>query len=241
MLRVVVALLVLANLLTGAYALGWLQNLGWSVPNQHEPERLVQQVSPERLRLLNGPVAPPPPAPEPAPPAETPEAVAPPPVAEAPAAPPAPLPTSCWQAIGFNPAQAIVLNAALHDMGALNKRWTLSDNVLPARWIVYLGKFPTADVVQKRKAELREAKIDYRDVKTPALSPGLALGTYSTEDAAQTALRDAKRAGVRDAKVVQERQESRTVTLRLPAITDPERTQVQALPVLAGKELLPCP
>lgn len=243
MLRLLVLVLLLANLLTGAYALGWLQGLGLSVPNQHEPERLTQQLTPERLRLLNGPVVPAAPAAAAAPAAEpteaSPEAV-PPVLAAAPPEPPKPLPTACWQVSGYNPAQAIVLNAALQDMAALSKRWTLSDNVVPARWIVYLGKFPGADVVQKRKVELREAKIDYRDVKTAALAPGLALGTYSTEDAAQTALRDVKRAGVRDARVVQERPESRTVTLRLPAITEPEREQVQALPALASKDLQPC-
>lgn len=246
MLRLLVLVLLLANLLTGAYALGWLQSLGLSVQSQHEPERLAQQVSPERLRLLNAPEAPPPvtETPEAAPPTEPsppPEAAPAAQVSEAPVEPPRPLPTTCWQVSGYNPAQAIVLNAALQEMQALNKRWNLSDSVLPARWIVYLGKFPNADAVQKRKAELREAKVEYRDVKSPALSPGLALGTYSTEDAAQTALRDAKRVGVRDARVVQERPESRTVTLRLPALTDPERAQVQALPALAGKHLLPCP
>jgi len=246
MLRVLVLLLLLANLLTGAYALGWLQSLGLSVQSQHEPERLTQQVSPERLRVLNGPTgavaqsSPVPDAPTESP-VEAPTEATPLTAAAAPPEPPKPLPTSCWQVSGYNPAQAIVLNAALQDVPALNKRWALSDNVLPARWIVYLGKFPTTDVVQKRKAELREAKIEFRDVKTAALAPGLALGTYSTEEAAQTALRDAKRAGVRDAKVVQERSESRTVTLRLPAITDRERAQVQALTALGGKDLLPCP
>ncbi len=231
MLRALVLVLLLANLLVLLYVQGGFEAVGWAMPQQHEPERLAQQVAPERLHLLSAAAdgaAATPPAIEEAPPASVPA-----PVAKA-------LPTACWQVGGYSPAQAIVLNAALQNLSGLEKRWSLAETVLPARWIVYLGKFP-ADVMQQRKAELREARVAFRDVSVPALSPGLALGTYSSEEAANTALRDVKKAGVRDAKVVQERQEQRNVLLRLPAVTDAERDRVQGLGALAGKTLQPCP
>jgi hypothetical protein len=125
---------------------------------------------------------------------------------------------------------------------AVTGRWRWDENVLPERWIVYLGRFANSEALQRRKAELRAAKVDYRDVYVPALTPGLALGTYSTEEAAKTALLDAQRDGVKGAKVVQERQEYKTFTLKLPAITDDELVMVQGLGVaLAGKTLQKCP
>lgn len=241
MLRLLVLVLLLANLLVGLYTQGALETLGWGMQHQREPERLAQQVAPEQLRLLPAEGAS---AQQPADGADSVQAAAADPGgpdAPPPAVAAKPPPTACWQIGGYSPAQAIVLNAALQNLAGMEKRWTLAESVLPARWIVYLGKFANTETAQRRKQELRDAKVEYRDVKTPALMPGLAMGTYSSEDAANTALRDVKKAGVRDAKVVQERPEARSVTLRLPAVTDTERDQVQALNALAGKTLQPCP
>lgn len=149
-------------------------------------------------------------------------------------------PKACWEVGGYNAAQAITLNGAMQAQAALAKRWTVEEAVLPARWIVYLGQLGSADALQRRRAELRDAKVAFRDVTVPALQPGLALGTYSTEAAAKQALQDVSRAGVSGAKVVQERQNTVIYILRLPAITDAERRQVDALPALAGRSLKRC-
>jgi hypothetical protein len=93
----------------------------------------------------------------------------------------------------------------------------------------------------RKKTELRELKVDFREVGSPSLSPGLALGTYSSEAAAQQALQDVVRKGVRSAKVAQERIETTSVSLRLPAITDAQRAAVASLGApLAGKKLQRC-
>jgi hypothetical protein len=144
------------------------------------------------------------------------------------------------QASGFSAAQTIIINAAIQKLGGGAKGWTLSESVLSARWIVYLGQFANNDALQRRRAELRQSRIDHREVSVPALQPGLALGTYSSEDSARKALQQVLRDGVRDARVVQERQETRTFTLRLPAATDTERQQFEALGVLGDKTLQPC-
>ena len=113
---------------------------------------------------------------------------------------------------------------------------------LPARWVVYLGKFARTEALQRRKTELRQAKVDFRDVSNPALQPGLALGTYSTEEAAQQALQDVQKAGVRGAKVAQERPDTHTYTVKWPALTPTERAQLNPLgPAFAGKSLQECP
>jgi hypothetical protein len=128
----------------------------------------------------------------------------------------------------------------MQKLSGVAKGWSLNESVLPARWIVYLGKFANNEALQRRRAELRQERIEHREVNVPALQPGLALGTYSSEEAARKALQQAQRDGVRDARVAQERQETRTFTLRLPAVTDSERRQIEGLSVLSDKTLQPC-
>ena len=84
-----------------------------------------------------------------------------------------------------------------------------------------------------------------REQAQPAVgtdAAGLALGTYSTEAAAQTALQELGRSGVRSAKVTKEREEQRSVAVRLPALTEAERARVEPLvQQAAGKPLAACP
>ncbi len=237
MLRALLVLLLLANAVTWGLGLGpWagtLADWGLAPADLREPQRMAQQVKPESLRVLPTPGS----KAEPALPAPNEEMIAGNRDALQPRGP-----ESCWQAAGFLPDQAEQLKSALEGVAALAGRWQWDENVLPERWIVYLGRFANSEALQRRKAELRQAKVEYRDVYVPALSLGLALGTYSTEEAAKTALLNAQRDGVKGAKVVQERQEYKTFTLKLPAITDEELALAQGLgEALAGKTLQKCP
>lgn len=253
MLRVVIILLVLANAVYFAWTGGHLAALGLAPTDQTEPQRLRDQVNPDMVRLLNSaqPVAPaasqppsPPstPAPETTPPADNaaaavePPPSAPEPAVAAPAAPPS-LPTACWRATGYSEAQARQLRSALAGVPDLQGLWQIDESRLGGRWVVYMGKL-SEETMQRKKAELKALKVDYREVRVPHLSPGLALGTYSTESAAEQGLRDVTRKGVRSARVAQEREETTSHTLTLPAVTAPQREQVQAL--LGSKALAAC-
>lgn len=188
----------------------------------------------------------------PSPPAaeRTPE-LAPPKVAPPPspaAATPAPVPApavagarACWLAGGFTEPQADTLRAALTLLDLPRGTWQLNESRSGGRWIVYMGRYDNAEQLERKKAELRELKVDFRQVSAPGLGPGLALGTYSSEAAAQQALQDAVRSGVRTARVAQERAESTSFSLRLPEATLAQRNAVAALgAALAGKPLRPC-
>jgi hypothetical protein len=228
MLRLFALVMLLANAGYFAWSQGHLRPLGWGPVEQREPERLTQQLAADKLRLEG--VAPPPTttgtAPAPAPTAA-------PPVTEA---------TTCQVVSGLSAEQAGALTAALGGAGFDNSRWTLDESLLPERWIVYVGKFPSVDLLNRKKTELRSLRVEFRDVNAPALQPGLALGTYSTEAAAQTALQELGRAGVRSAKVTKEREAQRLVAVRLPALTDAERNRVEPLVAqAAGKPLASCP
>jgi len=238
MLRWTIALLALANLLY----FGWTQGLlGDPQQNQREPERLQAQVQPQVLRLMNGPDA------AASAPARGPAVVAPP---AASAAEPSPLPipappapagpaTRCWVASGFNPAQAQTLRTAMESTGLPASAWRLDEVRLGGRWIIYMGPF-SGEQLTRKKVELRELKVDFREVNIAA-GPGLALGTFSTEEAAEQGLRDLGRKGVRTARVEPERGETTSFVLRLPSVTDAQRAEVAALgPALAGKALQAC-
>ncbi|MDP3520462.1 MAG: SPOR domain-containing protein [Hydrogenophaga sp.] len=222
MLRLFALVMLLANAGYFAWSQGHLRPLGWGPVEQREPERLAQQLAPDKLRLDGA--TPPPAAPSPAP-----------------AAPPTEA-TTCLAVAGLSAEQASAVTAALTSADLDNSRWTLDESVLPERWIVYVGKFPSVDLLNRKKTELRSLRVEFRDVNAPALHPGLALGTYSTEAAAQTALQELGRAGVRSGKVTKEREEQRSVAVRLPALTDAERSRIEPLMLqAAGKPLAACP
>ena len=104
-----------------------------------------------------------------------------------------------------------------------------------------MGRYDNAEQASRKKAELRALNIEFRDVGTQGLTPGLALGTFSSEDAARQALQQTERRGVRTARVVQERAESVTFNVRLPAISDTRRIAIDNLGVaMSGKTLQRC-
>ncbi|WP_382152891.1 SPOR domain-containing protein [Hydrogenophaga sp. ANAO-22] len=256
MLRWAVIVLVLANAGYFAWTQGYLGGLGLAPIEQREPQRLAQQLRPEALRLLNGPkgtpadtaTAPEPEtaAPPPALPAPAVEAAPTPPAAPTPAPPTAAAPASdgpraCWQAAGFTEAQAELLRAELALLGLTANGWQLNETRSSGRWIVYMGRYDNTEQVERKKAELRGLGVQFRELTANGLAPGLALGTYSTEAAARQALQQTERDGVRTARVAQERAESVSFALRLPAITDAQRAAVEGLrEAMAGKALRRC-
>jgi cell division protein FtsN len=257
MLKWTIWVLVLANAGYFFWTQGYLAGLGLAPQEQREPRRLQEQVKPEQLRLLNGQRVPAEPAvvlrPEAtATPAEAAPAPSAPPVAalptpvapSVPTAPPAPDasgPRTCWQASGFTEAQAELLRAELALLGLPASRWQLSEVRSAGRWIVYMGRYDNEAQLERKKAELREIGVSFRDVSANGLAPGLALGTYSSESAAQQAREQAERRGVRTAKVAQERAESLSFTLRLPGITSAQRAAIDNLgDAMSGKTLRAC-
>ncbi len=252
MLRALVILLVLANLGSYAWQTGWLAPLGLVPRGSHEPQRVEQQLRPEAVRLLNGQrPAVPAPAPVTASPSSSVPAPAPsaaqagaPVAASVPGDAPAsaaPAPTACWEAGGFEAAQAELLRAELRLLGLPDNAWRLTEVNSAGRWIVYMGRYDNAAQVNAKKAELRELGVDFREVSVTGLAPGLSLGTFSSEAAAQTALQQVLRKGVKTARVAQERAPSTSYSLRLPAITPAQRDSIQSLgPAMGNRQLAAC-
>lgn len=217
MLRLVVLLLLLANAVYFAWSQGLLLPLGWAPSQQAEPQRLAQQIRPEAVQVMR--------------PDEARRAEA--------AAASASRPAECLQAGPMDEAQLASLRPALETWPAGS--WSLEPVVEPARWIVYMGRYEDAEQVGRKRAELRRRGISFEPLSNPELEPGLSLGGFASEAAAQRYMDQLVERGVRTAKVVQERPELRGQRLVLPAVDEGLRPRAEELrAVLAGKTLRPC-
>lgn len=239
MLRFLVLVLLLANAGYYAWSQGLLQEWGLAPAQQAEPQRLQQQIQPEALRIVGAKAPPPVAAPASgkeaaeSPATAEPASTASVPVAAAPSA------GECLQAGVFDEEQADALRraAAALPQGS----WSLQRTTIAGRWMVYMGRFADSDALAKKRAELREIGVPFDRPNNASLEPGLSLGRFSTEDAAQRGLSNLAAKGVRTARVVQERPDAPGFMLRLPTVDEALRTQVEALrPALAGKTLRPC-
>lgn len=229
MLRLLILILLLANGGYFAWSHGHLREWGLAPVQEGEPQRMGQQLRPETLQILR--VRPASPAPQP-PVSEA----APPPVVVAAAA--ATTATECLQSGVLDERQADAVRTAA--AGLPQGSWVLESTPLPARWMVYMGRFEDQEVLDKKRAELRARKVDF-DRPGGTLELGLSLGRFATEEAAKRELANLGEKGVRTARVIQERAETPGFTLRLAAVTEALRPQLDSLRgPLAGKPLRTC-
>lgn len=232
MLRFIVLALVLANAGYYAYSQGLLAAYGFAPATQTEPQRVEQQIKPDMLRILNmqdGPqvesLSPPPPPPPPQSPASASSMTS---------------ALECLQVGMFNEEQTMVLRDKLVSTLPQNS-WVIESALVPARWIVYMGKYNSDESVLKKKSELRGLGVSFEALNNIALEPGLSLGTFKTQPEAEAELVRIAKKGVKTAKVIQQGAEQRGQRLKLPAVDAALRSQLDAIkPQLAGKTFAVC-
>jgi hypothetical protein len=211
MLRFLVLLLLLANGAYFAWAGGHLASLGFAPAVQTEPQRLQAQIKPDAIRLLSATEA---------------KRV------ETLAAAPAPKPPECLQTALLSDAQASAVRSAAASLPA--GAWSLEDGREAARWIVYMGKYPSIDALAKKKTELRELSVAFETLKNATLEPGLSLGAYPTQAQANESMANLAKRGVRTGKVVQEFPERKGQILRLPVVDEALRAQLDGIKSAVG-------
>lgn len=217
MLRLIVLVLLLANAGFYAWSEGYLLAWGLGPTQQSEPQRVAQQVRPAAVRVL---------------PAEELRSL------EAQLAQ-APRPPECLLSPMLAEADIASLRPVLDGFPAGS--WALEQAVEPARWIIYMGPYPGLEQVARKRAELRQLGISFDPLTNPALEPGLSLGSFPSESAANQQLATLAERGVRTARVAQERPEQRGQRLLLPAVDDSLRPRLDELRgVLNTKPLRPC-
>ena len=237
MLRLAVIVLLLANAGYYAWSQGLLKDWGFAPEEQAEPQRMNQQIRPETLQILRvNPSRNAPPTSSQAAPAGA--AAASSSASSSPSSPSAPDAGECLQAGVFDERQAEALRATLAPLP--QGSWQLDPTPIPGRWMVYMGRFDDLETLDRKRAELRARKVDH-DRAGGTLEYGLSLGRFSSKEAAERELTNLANKGVRTARVLQERPDATGFTLRLPAVTDALRPQLEPLrTAMAGKTLRAC-
>jgi hypothetical protein len=249
MLRVLVLALLLANGVYLVWAQGLLTAYGFGPVIQAEPERLNQQINPEAIQLLEVSVGRPsqqasftgvpPPRPAASAPSPTPAASMP-AVPQPPAPPPAPAAPVCLQAGLFTERQVNAMRPRLQARLPADS-WKFESTAEPARWIVYMGKYISRDAMNRKRVLLEQKGVPYQMPVSPALTPGLVLGSYNTKADAEAAQDKLNERGIRSARVVPERPEVPTHWLKLPAADAALQAKVKTfIPMLSGKRLQAC-
>lgn len=106
-----------------------------------------------------------------------------------------------------------------------------------------MGKYPNQETLKRKLAQLAPLRgVKPQTPRDPALLPGISLGSFESEAAAQADLLRLNEAGVRTAKVVQEFEPASTARLVVPAANAAMRSALLELqPVLQSHRLEPCP
>lgn len=243
MLRLLVFILLLANGAYFAWSHDMLGSWGLGIAAQSEPQRLEQQIEPQRIQILKSADA------------TTPSNNAATASNPNPAAPPTSgtVPTlsaevktantstsMCLQAGVFNDQQSKALKQAL-TANLPAGTWRLDAATLPARWIVYMGKYPDNKTRDLKKSQLIKIKVPFEALTEAALEPGLSLGGHDNQEAANQALNQLFKQGVRTARVLQEQPGQTGFQLVLPAVDAALRAKLTAMQAqFAGKPLLSC-
>lgn len=118
--------------------------------------------------------------------------------------------------------------------------WRLDSSTSAGRWMVYVGKFNSQEALDTRRDELRALDVSTDRARIASLEPGISLGRFSSEEAAERHLATVGKKGVSGAKVVVERPETVSYNLRLPKLDAATKKRVQSWHVMDGKELRSC-
>ncbi len=231
MLRLIVLALLLLNVGYFSWGQGWLRPYGWGPTDDREPQRFQQQIHPRSITLISDKEA-----------AKllTPAVPAVPAVSSVPAMPPVPNESVCLQSGWMDAPRTAALRQTL-ERTLQEGDWTLAQDNLPERWMIYLGRYANAADVIKKRAQLTRLDIKF-EVLNNSLAPGLSLGAYPSQALANTALETFVQRGVRTARVVMERASVPGYRLRLTGDADAVQTRFNLIKAtLPGKTLTPCP
>jgi hypothetical protein len=250
MLRFIVLLLLAANGFFYAWSNGHLSQWGWAASTQRESFRLNEQIEPERINIRqaaksSSPASTPTITTTATTATNTPSTVASlttlttPTVASATEAA-----TVCLTAGAFNDRQSSSIKQAL-DSKLPTVRWRFETVNVPARWIVYMGKYPNNSAREVKKTQLDQINVRYEVLTEGKLEPGLSLGSHASQAAANQALQVLIKKGVRTARVLQELPEQKGQNLVVPALDEVNRAKLNTVYAslssqLAGKFLQTC-
>lgn len=196
MMRVLIGLLIAANLAFFGWTRGWLDAVvGVPGGGGREPDRQQREVRPELVQLAPSEVAAPG---RTAAPSAAPEPQSPGSSASSPSPSTACLDAGPFDAAGLDAAR-VTLGAALPGTAS-----TTSETQQAGGWLVYIGRYGDPAAMAHREANLTRRNLPYTEVTNdPALTPGLALGRFDDRAGALQALERFAQLGLSAARVVE--------------------------------------
>jgi hypothetical protein len=223
MLRTLALVLLLANALLLAALTGLFDGAG--PPAEREPERLQRQHQPGLVRIL------PPQAASAAMAAASAQAAA----ASSAAA------LACLEAGPFSATDATAAERTLREAGLADGAWQVQRQDDSGAFMIYMGRYGDRETVQRKLAELKRLKLEAEDLRgAPELQPGISLGRFDNQEAAQAAMTQMAQRGLRTARVITLRQAQSQTVLRVPAADAALRARLAGLQLPSGPGFLPC-
>jgi hypothetical protein len=201
MLRLFAFFLLLANGLFYIWSNGYLSQWGFASSSKGESFRIKEQIEPDRITIRKETTA---------------------------AVPTVATTTVCLNAGVFDDQQSAVLQYALSS-NLPDVSWRFDTAIVPARWIVYMGKYANNATRDLKKSQLDKIKVRYQVLTEGSLEPGLSLGSHATQAAADQSLQQLLRQGVRTARVLQESPEQKGQNLVVPAVDEINREKLNAV------------
>lgn len=225
MLRSLVLVLLLVNATFYAWTHGWLNSfIGVQPEAQHEPQRLSQQIHPDKLILV---------------PSEPDAGSAPSPVPSEASAPPEQ--AVCLEAGPFDSNESAQVNEAMRAQMPAGS-WTSEQVSVPGEYLVYMGPYPDATLYARKVQELKRMRnMNLEEIQTPAaLAHGLSLGRFNRQDEAVAALEAWRARGIRTARVVTSRPPMELQVVRVPLATPKTQVTLGGIKLPAGKAFSAC-
>ncbi|MEJ6005959.1 hypothetical protein WG899_10405 [Paucibacter sp. AS339] len=202
MLRALVLLLLLLNALFFSWTQGWLDGVvGIKAGGQHEPERLTQQVHPERIVLLE------------------PKAAA------------ALQTRACLESGPLAGDAALAeAQAALQRAGFTPADWQTQSSEQSGVWAVASIKLPSKDFQARKEETYKKLKISYEFLSgMPDEMPTLLLSRHDSEKAAAAALEALSQRALKGLRVLQLQAPSKRHKLLLPQVDGLQQTRLAGL------------
>ncbi len=213
-LRNFLILLLLLNAGFLAWSQGGFADLGWPAANDREPAYIQQQVRPEMLSLQ----------------------------ADVRTRKIAKInnPTRCLTTSVFALPAAKKLAAQAQEVLPAGS-WTMQDINTPGQWMIYMGRYPDSEAVERKKVELRRLRIS-SDLPVPSsYQPGISLGAFNNYEQAEEAHKQVLAKGARSARIVTEVEPVVGQQLRIEQADTAIEEQLQKLrPAMNGLGFQPC-
>ncbi len=149
--------------------------------------------------------------------------------------------TQCLEAGPFTQAELGPVEASLKPVVPPGS-WASKAVSIQGLWLVYMGPYADAGMLQRKQAELRHIKgLDFEEVRTPtSLALGISLGRYNRLAEAEAGLTKLRNRGIRTARIVNVRPPMELKLVRIEQASASTRSTLESIKLPEGKNFVAC-